>query len=178
MSDDWWFRYGDERIIWEGQPRLSAALPSIGLGVAVCTLATAAAVLADPRAVIGVALGVGVIALAIFRVRRTEYLLTTRALWLRHGIAGRTVRRVGLNKVQNTGYGRSVTGSAFGYGTVTVEVAGGDDLQFQRIDDPQAVQAVITDHTASEGDGIPGSAAQWRSVLSVVREIRAGIKSR
>ena len=176
MSDDWWFRYGDERVVWEGQPRLSAAFSSIGLGIAVCTLAAAAAVLTDPRAVIGVALGVGVIALAILRVRRTKYLFTTRALWLKHGIAGRTVRRVGLNKVQNTGYSRSITGSAFGYGTVTVEVAGGDDLQFRRIDDPEAVQAAITDHTASAEDGIPGSATQWRSVLSVVREIRARIE--
>jgi uncharacterized membrane protein YdbT with pleckstrin-like domain len=175
MSDDWWFRYGDERVVWEGQPRLSAALHSIGLGITVCALAAAAAVLADPRAVIGVALGVGVIALAILRVRRTEYLLTTRALWLKHGIVGRTVRRVGLNKVQNTGYSRSITGAAFGYGTVTVEVAGGDDLQFRRIDDPEAVQAAIMDHTGSDEDGIPGSATQWRSVLSVVREIRAGI---
>ncbi|WP_434531490.1 PH domain-containing protein (plasmid) [Haloarcula sp. NS06] len=176
MSDDWWFRHTDERVAWEGQPRLSAALPGVGVGIAVCTLAAAAAVLADPRAAIGVAPGVGVMAWAILRVRRTKYLLTTRAVWLKHGIAGRTVRRVGLNKVQNTGYSRSVTGSAFGYGTVTVEVAGGDDLQFRRIDDPETVQAAITDRAGSDEDGIPGSATQWRSVLSVVREIRAGIE--
>ena len=176
MSDDWWFRRGDERVVWEGQPRLSAALPGVGVGVAVCTIAAAAAVLVDPRAAVGVALGVGVVAWALLRVRRTEYLLTTRALWLKRGVVGRTVRRVGLRKVQNTGYSRSVTGSAFGYGTVTVEVAGGDDLQFRRIDDPEAVQAAITDRTRSDDDGIPGSATQWRSVLSVVREIRAGIE--
>jgi hypothetical protein len=85
-------------------------------------------------------------------------------------VAGRTVRRVGLRRVQNTGYSRPVTGSAFGYGTVTVEVAGGDDLQFRRVDDPEAVQTAITDCTGSD-DGIPGSATQWRSILSVVREI-------
>ena len=176
MSDDWWFRHGDERVVWEGQPRLSAALPGVGVGIAVCTLAVAAAVLADPRAAIGTAPGVGVMVWALLRVRRTKYLLTTRALWLKHGIVGRTVRRVGLNKVQNTGYSRSITGSAFGYGTITIEVAGGDDLQFRRIDDPEAVQAAITDRTGSDEDGIPGSATQWRSVLSVVREIRAEIE--
>lgn len=176
MSDDWWFRRGDERVVWEGQPRLSTALPGVGVGVAVCTIAAAAAVLVDPRAAVGVALGVGILAWALLRVRRTEYLLTTRALWLKRGVAGRTVRRVGLRKVQNTGYGRSVTGSAFGYGTVTVEVAGGDDLQFRRIDDPETVQTAITDRTTGDDDGIPGSATQWRSVLSVVREIRAAIE--
>lgn len=176
MSDDWWFRRGDERVVWAGQPRLSAALPGVGVGAAVCTLAAAATVLVDPRAAVGVALGVGVMGWALLRVRRTEYLLTTRALWLKRGVAGRTVRRVGLRNVQNTGYSRSVTGSAFGYGTVTVEVAGGDDLQFRRIDEPETVQTAITDRTGSDDDGIPGSAAQWRSALSVVREIRAAIE--
>ena len=131
---------------------------------------------ADPRAVVGVVPGLGVIAWALLRVRRTEYLLTTRALWLKRGVAGRTVRRVGLGKVQNTAYSRSVTGSAFGYGTVTVEVAGGDDLRFRRIDDPEAVQTAITDRTAGADERVPGSAAQWRSVLSVVREIRAAVE--
>jgi uncharacterized membrane protein YdbT with pleckstrin-like domain len=176
MSDDWWFRHGDERVVWEGQPRLSAALPGVGVGIAVCALAAGAAVLADPRAAVGVTLGVGVTVWALLQVRRTEYLLTTRALWLKRGVAGRSVRRVGLKKVQNTGYSRSITGAAFGYGTVTVEVAGGDDLQFQRIDDPETVQTAITARTASDDEGLPGSATQWRSVLSVVREIRAGIE--
>ncbi|MFA1611792.1 PH domain-containing protein [Halobellus rubicundus] len=176
MSDDWWFRRGDESIVWAGQPRISAALPGVGVGVVVCALAAAATVFADPRAVVGVVPGIGLIAWALLRVKRTEYLLTTRALWLKRGVAGRTVRRVGLQKVQNTGYSRSITGSAFGYGTVTVEVAGGDDLQFRRIDDPESVQTAIMDRTASADERVPGSAAQWRSILSVVREIRAGIE--
>jgi uncharacterized membrane protein YdbT with pleckstrin-like domain len=176
MSGEWCFRFGDERVVWKGQPRLSAALPGVGVGGAICILAAAAAVLTDPRAATGVALGIGVMAWALLRVRRTEYLLTTRALWAKRGVAGRAVRRVGLTKVQNTGYSRSITGSAFGYGTVTIEVAGGDDIQFRRIDDPEAVQTAITDRTARDDDGIPGSATQWRSVLSVVHEIRTGIE--
>ena len=108
--------------------------------------------------------------------RRTVRPATPRFSQSARVVSRYSVRRVGLRKVQNTGYSRSVTGSAFGYGTVTVEVAGGDDLQFRRIDDPEAVQAAITDRTRSDDDGIPGSATQWRSVLSVVREIRAGIE--
>jgi uncharacterized membrane protein YdbT with pleckstrin-like domain len=176
MSDGWWFRHDDERVVWAGGPRRSAALPGVGAGAVVCALALAAAVLVDPRAAVAVVPGVGVMAWALLRVRRTEYLLTTRALWLRRGVAGRTVRRVGLAKVQNTGYSQSVTGSAVGYGTVSVEVAGGDDLRLRRIDDPEAVRTAITDHTAPDGQPTPGSAAQWRSVLSVVREIRARVE--
>jgi uncharacterized membrane protein YdbT with pleckstrin-like domain len=176
MTDDWWFRGDDERVVWRGQPRLSAALGGVAAGLVICGLAAAAALLVDLRLAAGVLLGVAVAAWALLRVRRTEYLLTTRALWAKRGVAGRTVRRIGIDKVQNTAFSRSATGSAFGYGTITVEVAGGDALRLRRIDDPESVQAAIADRTGGSDDGIPGSAAQWRSVLRVVREIRAAVE--
>ncbi len=176
MTDDWWFRHDDERAVWQGHPRLSAALGGVGVGVVVCGLAVAAAVAVDPRLIAGSLLGVGLLSWAVLRVRRTRYLLTTRALWLKRGVAGRTVRRVGLRKVQNTAYNQSITGSAFGYGTVTIEVAGGRDLRFRRIDDPEAVQQAITDHVGSTDAEIPGSSTQWQSVLRLVREIRTRVE--
>lgn len=176
MSGDWWFRHGDESVVWTGQPRLSAALEGVGVGAAVCVLAAVAAVVVDSRAILAGVLGIAVMAWAVLRERRTEYLLTTRALWLKRGVVGRTVRRVRLRKVQNTAYSRSVTGSAFGYGTLTVEVAGGRDLRFRRIDDPQSVQAAIVDRMDNADDDVPGSTAQWQSVLEVVREIRAVVE--
>ncbi|SDX60001.1 PH domain-containing protein [Halobellus clavatus] len=176
MSDGWWFQQGDERVVWQGRPRLSAALGSVSIGVVICGLAVAAAAIVDPRLVAGSVLGVGIAAWAVLRVRRTEYLLTTRALWLKRGVAGRTVRRVGLQKVQNTAYNQSITGSAFGYGTVTIEVAGGRDLRFRRIDDPETVQTAIVDRVGSGDEEIPGSTAQWRSVLRLVREIRTAVE--
>jgi uncharacterized membrane protein YdbT with pleckstrin-like domain len=176
MSDDWWFGYGDETVVWTGQPRLSAALTGVGVGATVCVLAAAAAVFVDPRAGLGGVLGVAVMTRAILRERRTEYLLTTRALWLKRGVVGRTVRRVGLQKVQNTAYSRSVTGSAFGYGTLTVEVAGGRDLRFRRIDDPESLQAAIVDRMDTTDEGVPGSTAGWQSVLDAVREIRTAVE--
>lgn len=69
-----------------------------------------------------------------------------------------------------------MTGSAFGYGTLTVDVAGGRDLRFRRIDDPQSVQAAIVDRMDNADDDVPGSTAQWQSVLEVVREIRAVVE--
>lgn len=176
MSDDWWFRRGDETVVWEGQPRLSAALPGVGAGAVVCGVAAVAAAVVDLRAAVGGVLGVGLVLWSILRVRRTRYLLTTRALWSKRGVLGRTVRRVGLRKVQNTAYTQSVTGSAFGYGTVSVDVAGGDDLRFRRVEAPETVQRAIADRIKRADGEIPGSAAQWRSVLRLVREVRTAVE--
>ena len=176
MSDEWWFQHDDEAITWEGQPRFSAALPGIGVGVVVCGVATVAAAIVDLRLAAGGVLGVGILAWSILRVRRTQYLLTTRALWSKHGVLGRSVQRVGLRKVQNTAYSQSITGSVFGYGTVTVEVAGGDDLRFRRIGSPETVQRTIADRTDGTDDELPGSPAQWQSALQLVREVRTAVE--
>ena len=176
MSDEWWFQRGDETVVWDGQPRVSAALPGIGVGVVVCGVAAVAAAVVDLRIAAGGVLGVGLILWSILRVRRTQYLLTTRALWSKRGVLGRTVRRVGLRKVQNTAYVQSITGSVFGYGTVTVEVAGGDDLRFRRIESPEKVQRAIADRIDGTDDELPGSTAQWQSVLRLVREVRAAVE--
>ena len=176
MTGDWWFRRDDETVVWAGSPRLSAALTGVVVGVATVGVALFAAVAVDPRIAAASLLGVGVAGWQLLRVRRTEYVVTTRAIWSKHGVLGRTVRRVGLSQVQNTAQRQSVTGSAFGYGTVTVEVAGGPDLELRRIDDPQGVRREITDRTGTDDSELPGTAEQWRAVLSVVRDIEAAVE--
>lgn len=177
MSGDWWFRHDDETVVWEGTPRLSAALPGVSVGILIFSLAVVAGVLVDLRIAIGSVVGVGLLVWSLLRVRRTQYRITTRALWSKRGVLRRHVRRVGLQKVQNTAYAQSITGSAFGYGTVTLEVAGGDDLRFQRIDTPEAVQRAIADRIDNENEtAVPGSVGQWRSVLQEVREIRTAVE--
>lgn len=98
--------------------------------------------------------------------------LTTRVIWP-SGVLGRLVRLVELSQVQNTSYTQSVTGSAFVYGTVLVEVAGGPDLELRRIDDPQTIRQELTDWTGTDDDELPGTVEQWQAVLSVVRDIKA-----
>jgi len=175
MSDDWWFQGDGERTVWNGRPRLSAALPDVAVGSVVCLLAVGGAVVVDLRILAGIVLGLGTIAWGLLRVRRTQYLLTTRAVWAKRGALGRTVRRVRVEKIQNTSFSQSVTGSLFGYGTVSVEVAGGRDLDFRRVDDPQTVQTKLAERTDSGTDPVPGSREQWESVLDFVRDIRRAV---
>ena len=173
MSDDWRWLRESESEVWEGRPRLTTIAGSVVVGVAILVGAGWLAATVDPRlAAVGL-LGVPLPIAAYLRVQRTTYLVTTRAIWVKTGVFGRSVRRITLSKVQNTAYEQSIRGSLFGYGTVTVEVAGGDDIDFRRISDPQSVQEAINEQLdrGTERE-IPGSPEQWRAVLSTVQEIR------
>jgi len=175
MTGDWWFRHDAETVVWAGRPRLSAAVGGVGVGVATVVVALLAAVAVDPRIAAASPLGVGIAGRELLRVKRTDYVITSRAIWSKRGVLGRTVRRVGLSQVQNTAHSQSVTGSAFGYGTVTIEVAGGPDLELRRIDDPRSIRREITSRTGPGDAGLPGTVEQWRAVLSVVRDIEAAV---
>lgn len=175
MSEQWWFQRDGESIVWEGSPRLSAALGGVALGVVVVVGALVAAMIVDRRLGLVAPLGIGLAAWRLLRVWQTSYLVTSRALWSKHGVIGQTVRRVGLSQVQNTAYSQSITGSIFGYGTVTIEVAGGRDLKFRRIDDPEGVRRMLTDRIGDTDSELPGTTDQWRAVLSVVRDINEAV---
>ena len=176
MSDDWRWLDTDETIVWEGRPRLTTIAGSVIVGLAVLVAAGGFAVTVDPRLAAGGLLGVALPIWAALYITRTTYLVTTRAVWVKTGVLGRSVRRVTLSKVQNTAYEQSVRGSLFGYGTVTVEVAGGDDIDFRRISNPRSVQETITDRIDHGTDReIPGSPEQWQAVLSALQEIRQRI---
>lgn len=176
MSEQWWFQRDGESIVWEGRPRLSAAIGGVVLGMIVVAGALVAAMIVDTRLGVTALLGIGLAGWRLLQVRKTRYLITSRALWSKRGVIGQTVRRVGVSQVQNTAYSQSLTGSIFGYGTVTVEVAGGRDLKFRRIDDPESVRRMLTDRIDMTDSEIPGTADQWRAVLSVVRDINNAVK--
>ncbi|ELZ40722.1 PH domain-containing protein [Halorubrum tebenquichense] len=176
MSDSWLFLRDDETVVWEGTPRLSAAIGGVAVGTVIVALSLAAAATTDPRLGVASLVGLAVIAWSVLRVRRTNYVVTTRAVWLKRGVLGRTVRRVGLPQVQNTAYSQPVTGSLFGYGTVTVEVAGGPDLAFRRIDDPETVRRTITSRIGGDTADVPGTVDQWREVLAIVRDLKSAVE--
>jgi uncharacterized membrane protein YdbT with pleckstrin-like domain len=173
MSDDWRWLRENETVVWDGRPRLTTILGSVGAGLFVVAAVVVLAATVDSRlAPLGL-LAVPIPIWEYLRVTNTTYLVTTRAIWVKTGVLGRSVRRITLSNVQNTAYRQSVRGSIFGYGTVTVEVAGGDDIDFLRISDPRLVQESINDQI-KDGDqrDVPGTADQWQAVLSTVRAVR------
>ncbi len=177
MSDEWcWLQQG-ESVVWEGRPRLTTVLGSAGIGLVIVAVALGLASTADARLAVGGVVGLAVPAWSYLWIQQTTYLVTTRAVWVKTGVFGRSVRRLSLSKVQNTAYEQSVRGSLFGYGTVTLEVAGGGDLTFRRIDTPRAVQETINDEIGHRSKDVPGSTEQWQAVLSTIKEIRGVLEA-
>ncbi|MFC7137345.1 PH domain-containing protein [Halobaculum litoreum] len=176
----------DETVLWTGRPRLSAAIPAgvVGLGVGVGGLALAvgpaggAGRVGVAVAALAVIVGASIPALAVLSLTNTRYVLTDRAASVKTGVVGRRVVRARLSMVENTAYEQSVTGSLFGYGTVTIQTAGGG-VSFRRVDDPRDVRGLVDDNTGGGGDegrreeSIPGSLDAWRAVRDEVRLLRA-----
>lgn len=176
----------DETVLWTGSPRLSAALPAAFVGVVVAGVGMAIAVgpAADAGAgglavgVLAVLVGLSIPALAVLSLVNTRYVLTDRAASVKTGVVGRRVDRARLSMVENSSYEQSATGSLFGYGTVTLETAGGG-VSFQRVDDPSRVRSLVDEHVGGGddqiGDSIPGSLDSWRAVREEVRHLRAAL---
>jgi uncharacterized membrane protein YdbT with pleckstrin-like domain len=174
-----------ESVVWTGSPRLSAAAGAFVVG-ALLVLAGVAVVAGSalpdvpsrsPLAgVVLVLAGVLVAGYRVVELRRTRYLVTSGALHVRTGVLGRRVTRVGLERVQNSAYRQGLAGSVLGYGTVSVEVAGGSGgVAFERIEDPRAVRALVDRRVELAADPIPGTTAQWEAVLREVRAVRAAL---
>jgi uncharacterized membrane protein YdbT with pleckstrin-like domain len=173
-----------ESAIWTGSPRLSAAAGGllVGAGLALGGLAVlVGAWLPDVPSrspLVGLALvvvGLLVAAYRVVEIRRTRYLVTTDALHVRSGVFGRRVARIGLERVQNSAYRQPLAGSVFGYGTVSVEAAGGGELAFRRIENPREVRALVDRRVEIAADPVPGTVEQWEAVLEEVRALGAAL---
>jgi len=175
MTDDWLRLEPGEAVQWETHPRLMRAAPGVLFGVVIAAVAVAGGALVDPlvSALLAVALLPAVY--AYLRVVNTRYVVTDRALYRKEGIVGIDLRTVEAGRVQNTRSTQDVFGTLFGHGTVEIEVAGGRDLRFADVHDPNDVRRRIE----RLGDGreeLPGTADQWRAVRDELRAIRRSLE--
>ncbi|WP_411963181.1 PH domain-containing protein [Haloferax sp. YSMS24] len=173
--DEWMARGPDETVVWTGRPRIQTILPAVVVGVVVLAGAIAAAVVSDVL-LVGI---VGIVGLAVplwsyARVTNTRFAVTDRALYRKTGVLSQSVQRVSLARVQNSTFTQGITGSIFGYGTISAEAAGGGRIQFEDIDDPRAVREIIDRRLGDEG--IPGSVEQWSAVLDEIRSLRTALE--
>jgi len=180
----------DETVAWQGRPRTTVILPSALFGLLLVAAGVVAvlflntdlpfAILSGGLVLVGLVLPLG----HYLTVSNTQFLVTDRALYHKRGVLGRSVTQANLETVQNSSYSKGITGSLFGYGTVEFEIAGGSDLAFRDIHDPEPVRALV-DRATREQDGIsggavgstrasaiPGDIESWRAVRSEVRSIR------
>ncbi|QLD85096.1 PH domain-containing protein [Natronomonas halophila] len=171
MTDAWLTPEPGETVEWEASPRLMRALPAFLISLALVVGAVGGAVVVDRLAVAGLFVAPLPGAYAYLRVVNTRFVLTNRALYRKTGILGVDVRTVELDRVQNSKSSQGILGTAFGYGSVTVDVAGGSDLRYFDIYDPDEVRADI-ERLAGGSNEIPGTIEQWREVREELRAIR------
>ncbi|MFC7044821.1 PH domain-containing protein [Halobacteriaceae archaeon GCM10025711] len=184
----------DHRLAW--QPRIQTVLPAAAVGLVLVSLGLAAlaGLLPVPDAttlfvaVMGVAsvlVGLSTMVGSYLQVTHTDYVVTDRGLYRKRGVLSRTVTAVGYETVQNATYSQGITGTFFGYGTLSFDTAGGTgtELSFRDVDDPATVQRLVSDQLARvrrrSGDReLPGSVEQWEAVLDEVTALRQALESR
>lgn len=162
---------------WAGRPRLLSALPAGLLGLVL--VAGAVAVVVTTRrspALLFVPVGIAIGAWGYLVVTHTRFVVTDRAIYRKRGVFSRDVRRIDVERVQNSSFRQGVRGSLFGYGTVVVEAAGGGSIRFHDVEEPREVRSLV-DRRVAAGDGFPGSPEQWEAVLTEVRTWRARVEA-
>ncbi|WP_239642024.1 PH domain-containing protein [Natrinema versiforme] len=175
-----WFPLEDgDRIRWQAGPRIQTVLPWAALAL-VGAVALLAAVVVDALPIVALAGLPIVLAPALWqyaRVSRTAFVVTETVAATRHGVLGRTVRIVSLERIQNTTVEQDPIGRAVGYGTVTIETAGGSGLAFWNVEEPGAIRDRLeAERERLTGREIPGRRDQWEAVLAEVREWRRGLE--
>jgi uncharacterized membrane protein YdbT with pleckstrin-like domain len=179
VTHDWLRLADDEELLWQSRPRIFEASWSVGLGLLLVAGGIVGATL-ETVLLAGLCPVGAVIAIwGVLSNRRAWYVVTTRTLYARTGVLGRQVRSVEHERVQNSQYRQSVTGTIFGHGSVEIEVAGGPDITFDGIYDPDEIQAVIRQQNGRSSDrrSVPGSREAWLEVLDELRELRTTLES-
>lgn len=182
---------GDEHLLWAGRPRWTVVVPAVVVGAVLVVAGLVLGTVGDsPAALVLVPLGAGTAVARVLQNRKTQYLVSDRALYRKTGVLSRTVNRADLATVQNSAYAQDIAGSLFGYGTVTFEIAGGGDLAFDTIENPSDVRALVDRETGSDsvaGDtsdstmrrgAVPGRLDQWQAVRDEAVALRRTVERR
>lgn len=175
-----------ESVEWSGRPRITTILPAVVIGILLLVFGIVVSVTGEtPLFLAVVPLGVAIPLWTYFALQGVQYVVTDEALYVKRGVLTRSVTQANLETVQNSSFGQDITESIFGYGSVTFEIAGGDDLSFRAIEDPRAIRTLV-DRAASNDDGlgggdwgestIPGDLTQWQQIRDEIRAVRSSLE--
>ena len=149
---DWVTLTDGEAVLWEGHPSLRLITPAVVVGlVLVLGGAVLAVVLTDPQIrwlpLVGVPLGLALIAWAYISHVSTHYVLTSEEIYEKTGLINRSVAQVRLDRVQNTTCHQSAIERLLSYGDVTIYTAGSDtmDITLADVPRPQQVNRRLTE---------------------------------
>ena len=168
----------DEEVIWVGQPAFETLYGTIATGLVLTVFLIGFLILlAVPFSYLG--------------IRNTDYVVTTKSLYVKSGVLSTNIETVDLDRIQNTEYSQSFWGTRFGYGQIAISTAGssGAEITFNGIPDAKAVRDRIAELQPSRGGrggdgtaGGPGSgegaggaagAASAEQIDELIAEMRA-----
>lgn len=120
-----------EEVEWVGQPATVSIVPAIVVGIPFILL---------------LGLGLVIIAGAVLSVRNTDYVLTTRNIYVKRGVLSTNIENVGLDRIQNTEFRQSFLGKQFDYGSIDISTAGssGAEITFRAIENAPEVRDHVT----------------------------------
>lgn len=149
---EWFSPDPDEEVIWVGQPAFETLYGTIATGLVLTVV------------LIGFLILLGV-PFSYLGIRNTDYVVTTKSLYVKSGILSTNIETVDLDRIQNTEYSQSFWGKQFGYGQIAISTAGssGAEITFKGVPDAKAVRDRIAELQPSRGgrggDGTVGGAA-------------------
>ncbi|EMA53121.1 PH domain-containing protein [Halococcus thailandensis] len=149
---DWVTLTEGEDVLWQGHPSLRLVTPSavVALALAIAGIALTS-VLSDPSIrwfpLLGIPLGIAVIAWAYVSLVSTQYVLTDEEIYRKTGIVNQSVAQIRLDRVQNTTFSQSLTERLFSYGDITIYTAGSDtmDITLSNVPEPERVNQRLTE---------------------------------
>ena len=161
-----WLSLDDgEEIRWASTPHKYSLVPALIIGIPLSL----------------VLIGIPIIVASYLQYTNTNYVVTNRGLYSKHGILSRDVKQIGFDKVQNISYSQSAIGSSLGYGSVEISTAGGSgvELKFRSIPEPAEVQELITSEIDTRQQGTADDATDTDDILDEIlvelQAIRAAV---
>ncbi|MFW5918526.1 MAG: PH domain-containing protein [Haloferacaceae archaeon] len=172
---EWLSLDDDEEVIWVGEPAFATLYGTIVTGLVLVVV------------LIGILILLGV-PFSYLRITNTDYVVTTKSLYVRRGVLSTNIETVDLDRIQNTEFQQSFWGKQFGYGKILVSTAGsgGAEITFDGISDATTVRERIDQLRArrvSRGDdgvsgpsasgGAGGTPASEAQLAELIQEVRA-----
>lgn len=150
-----------EQVIFEGHPSWRAILGFYIKGIVIVAVIFAALLLFDAGTGIAIAVLVGgsalVVLLGFIRRVATDYMITNRRLYIKHGIVSRDVQETKIERVQDVTYRQSVYQRLMQIGDVDFDTAAHDSSGFVFAGVAQPEKVTDRVHRATEprhGEGM------------------------
>jgi uncharacterized membrane protein YdbT with pleckstrin-like domain len=133
-TPEWLSLDPDEEVVWVGEPvKLSLVGTAVVGVVLVFVLVGFLILLALP--------------FSYLSIKNTDFVVTTKSLYVKKGVLSTNIETVDIDKIQNTEYNQSFWGTQFDYANIDISTAGssGADITFQSIQNARAVRERISE---------------------------------